>query len=137
MLPEPTSAQSIGWLLLACGGASVALNQVWSFVQRLRGHPPAESLKADADLIRQRVANLERSDAEAAQRRRAIYQKIDEMGMSIRNELRRETSVLSEQVGELREGQTGLEHNNTHQNQHLAHIETKLDRLIERFLKTT
>ena len=38
MLPDPNSAQSVGWLIIAAGAAMAAINQGHALIRRVSGH---------------------------------------------------------------------------------------------------
>ncbi len=127
-VPDPTSYAVIGWIALALFSLAGGVNQVFKVVDRLKGNPPVENLA-------QRVAHLERNDEEAVARRRAIYNKMEDMEKRIRAEIKADLTMIFGEMNKLRDGQTGLERNDKFQNQIMGNIEGKLDRFIERHIK--
>lgn len=131
-LPDPGSFSAIGWLLAGLVALVVGINQIDDFLKRRRGQPANEELKGSADVIVARVAALEREAAEAMTRRRAMHAKIDDAEKRLREEVRKDTADLHEKINKVDRDVATLTAQNAAQNQHLAHIESKLDRLIER-----
>jgi chromosome segregation ATPase len=134
-MPEPTSYAAIGWILGALVGLIVAMNQIDDFIKRRRGHPGNEELKGGADVMSARLTAVEREQEQAMVRRRAMHDKIDAGQRALREEWKQDIEAIYSEINKLREGQSKLNTNDEHQNRHLAHIEGKLDRLIERMFK--
>ncbi len=76
-MPDPSSYQAIGWLIVSLGALALLLNQGMSLIRGFRGEPPAESLKLIADGLVQRIEELEEQRTDdlerASQRRQLIY----------------------------------------------------------------
>jgi hypothetical protein len=153
---DPNAPQWVGAIALTIFSLAGGMNQVAALIARWRGEPPSEVLKASADVMSNevltlkeamrnagtkleravqfdhRITHLEEESREAIARRRAMYQKIEQVEHILREEIKRELGGIYSEVNKLREGQASLEANDEHQNQHLTHIEAKVDRLIER-----
>ncbi len=76
-MPDPSSYQAIGWLVVGLGAVMLALNQGVNLVRGFRGEPPAEQLKIIAEALARRVDDLEEQRAKdlqhASERRQMIY----------------------------------------------------------------
>lgn len=82
-LPQPSSFESIGWLVVCLGSVALLLNQGWAFVQNIRGphpQPPNGQLEAARQQLELRVMELEQRREEdrvqASERRKAIYEEM-------------------------------------------------------------
>jgi hypothetical protein len=137
-MPEPSipsPVQLASWL--GCFAFLLMIvNSGMKLVDRFRGHPPVEQLdqqvKSGHLHTDRRLQALEAANQEAVDRRRAIYSKIDGAEKAIREEMRTSIGTFQNQIGHVREEVAGLKRDTANQNTHLAHIEAKVDRLIER-----
>jgi hypothetical protein len=103
MLPDPKSAEAIGWLIACLAGTAVSLNQIGGFFDRFRSKPPiAETyatkaelaaVKVDIEGVRTNVAALqvdmrksEKSILDAGEARAVtLHARINEIEGEIRN----------------------------------------------------
>ena len=123
--------QAAGWIASAfflAGG----INQVMRLVDRFKGNPPAEQLQINAQELARRVTALEESTTEASHQRRVMYEKVGSMKDEIRDEVKRDLGLVYDRLNKLSEGMAGLHRDTEHQTRELAHMNAKLDRLIER-----
>lgn len=131
----PNAVQLAAWL--GCLFFVIAMiNASMKLVDRLRGHPPVEELdqqiRHSSIEVQRRLEALEKLNEEAVSRRRAMYAKMESSEHRLSQEVRETTKAVQEQVGHVREEVAALKTQNDNQNRHLAHIEAKLDRFIER-----
>lgn len=129
---EPSSYQAIGWITVAIFALVGGINQVIRLVDRAKGSPPVEQLKMAGDAITHRVEKLEGSHMDGLDRRRKMHEKIESTEKRIQDETRKELNQVYGEINKLRESVAGLHRDTENQNRHLVHIESKLDRLIER-----
>ncbi len=131
-MSEPSTWQAIGWLAVALFSLAGGINQVTKLVDRWRGHPPAETLKASADELTRRVSALEENAQEAMERRRAMHGKIDAVESKVRADVKQDLGNVYERLNSVSQSIAGLARDTEHYSRQMAHIEAKLDRLIER-----
>lgn len=132
-MPPPDAGAFMTWLGCAAFALMLA-NQTFSLVSKFRGHPAPEQLKSTADEMTRRVQELEHSSAEAVERRRKMHEKIEATDRALREHTNQITEGIYKRINLMGERVAGLVRDTENQNHHLVHIETKLDRLIERKL---
>lgn len=133
-LPDPNSFSSIGWIFVCLVGLVVGWNQIDDFIKRRQGKPANEELKGVADVMAQRMASVEAEQREAINRRRAMYSKIEAVQVALQAEMKKDLNQVYDEINRMRTDVAGMKSDNTHQTRHLASIEAKVDRLVERGL---
>lgn len=131
----PSPVQLASWL--GCFAFLLMIvNSGMKLVDRFRGHPPVEQLdqqmRHGSIEVQRRLDDLEKLNAEGVGRRRAMYDKMEGIERRLSAELRENTTAIQAQIGHVREEVAALKTDTLNQNRHLAHIEAKLDREIER-----
>jgi hypothetical protein len=120
----PTALEFGGWMICAAAAISM-LNNGGKFLDRFKSKPAAEQLaQSDSDLSRRvdtMEVSLSRFVDDQSERRRAIYEKIDEMKV----EMNKTTLQISKDV-------SALDNNVRLINSHLAAMDSKMDRFMER-----
>ncbi len=113
MLPDPNTAQSIGWLTLAAFSLIGGINQALQLTDRLKGKPPADVLASKSEELKSRLEcveaeavdqtvcrathaevnrrlnELEKLGKEADERRRAIYAEIGKVRDAFKADMQR------------------------------------------------
>lgn len=96
MLPDPTTAQSIGWLCVALFGIAGGANQVVRLVRTIRG-------EANTDELHRRITQLEKVAEDAVGRRRAIYMEIERKHDMAKGGIEALRDELNEDIDAVRE----------------------------------
>jgi len=98
-LIEPTSFQAIGWMAVIVFSAAGGVNQVSAAIERWRGRPSAELLEKEMQQANARLVKLEAEIKElekrmatdrneASERRRKIYEKIEDMRSEVKEDIK-------------------------------------------------
>jgi hypothetical protein len=138
----PDAVNLAAWL----GSASFVMllvNQAMTMHRNLRGTPVNEALGCEANLLKDRIAKIEDRvsgcQEYSKQRRDAIYEEVRKSSLvaaGLVNDLRKDTTGmvadLHEKINDLGRQVAGIERAVEIQDQRLAQIDAKLDRLIER-----
>jgi hypothetical protein len=127
----PDAIQFMGWLGCLLFFLGIVRMLLW-FVDRFKGKPANEQLAGEAGALAHRVSKLEADHQKSLERRQKMHEKIEGFDRSIREDIKDDLEKIYDEINKLRTGQAQLGTNDQHQNQHLVHIEAKLDRLIER-----
>ena len=59
MLPDPNTAQSAGWALVALAALAASINQILRLTDRLKSKPPGEQLASESSELARRLDALE------------------------------------------------------------------------------
>lgn len=129
---EPNHWQALGWIAVAIFALAGGVNQVVRLVDRFKGHPPVEHLQLNAMEIARRVESLERLTADSINHRSEINDDIKSVKDELREETRRDLGEIYARIHTLGESVAGLNRDTEHTSRQLAHIDNKLDRVIER-----
>ncbi len=129
-LPPPESAASLGWLMISGASLALAVNQIWSVVDRFKSDPPLHlhyatkkemqevhgRIKREREEINRDLAELKLSNAAAREEVRDLFEKLDEKrttsigglhqavddaSRELRNELKNDMSGVQNKLGEL------------------------------------
>lgn len=106
MLPDPTSAQSIGWLILSCFALAGGLNQLHALARRVSGREEEHHIKPNPLVVRAEDQWVPRHqfDAHVAETRRTtehIMAKIDSIEQNMKEELDQKIAAVHEKCNEM------------------------------------
>jgi len=127
-MPDPHSYQAVGWILVALAALCAGVNQIHSFLDRMKDKPAPADVKqhaTDTFATKDQLEKVEELFQEVIrdgdERRRAIYAKMEAHKEQLSHELHAVSNKLA-----------AVDTMNTALVQRLSSIEGKLDRAIER-----
>ena len=131
-LPDPHSFSSIGWVLVILVSIITGLRQGIGFVKEIKDKPAASEVRAEV-LDRfvpkeQFCAHVERNDITHEQ----IFTKIGGVERGAKSTIETQVEVVRKDLMAAGRDIAGLKVETQLQNQSLARVESKLDRVIER-----
>lgn len=142
-LPDPSTASSIGWLVLVVAALCAAVNQVHSLIDRWKakpGQPPNEQLQQAHLHLR---SEFDRHVEADSQEHKDIFRKLGGVERGVEERLTRRLEQMAQQdkesrrnmheeIGQLQKDVSALKATSEITNQTLAILGTKFDRLLER-----
>lgn len=138
-LPDPSSANSIGWLLVCAAAAIAAGNQIDAFIKRRSGQPDSTVgpqpfvVKPEAEYVNRR--DFEVHIAEVRRDRDQLHAKLGGMERGLREEMKADIEKLHEKVNTTNLGVARLETETRSQNTLLAQLREDLHAAFHRVTK--
>lgn len=137
MLPDPSSAESIGWIALALAAAATASNQVEAFIRRRSGAkeettigPQPLTVRADSEWVPKQA--FEAHVADVRRTHEQLFAKLGGVERGLREELKSDVAALHEKINDAVVAIARVETENRSQGQILARIYDEVRGLMAR-----
>ena len=127
-LPDPKGPEAIGWIILVIGQLIAIATSVAALLRSF--HPQKRDITIQGTVVNKDEYDKHRTEARESEDQ--LHSKIGGVERGLRGELKQETKEVREAVSKLTFSVGALTESNLLQNQRLANIDAKLDRLIER-----
>ena len=106
MLPDPNSAQSVGWLVIAAGAAMAAMNQGHALIRRASGKEDERTISPNPLNVRAEPQYVSKEDfeafvAETIRGRDQLHARLHGMERGLREEMKADVKDLHEKINDV------------------------------------
>ena len=137
MLPDPSSAQSIGWIILAAGAVMAAINQGHALIRRSSGKEDQRTISPNPLNVRAEPQYVSKEDfeafvAETVRGRDQLHAKLGGMERGLREEMKADVKDLHEKINDVALGVARVETEQRSQGNHLQQWMQDIKDLMKR-----